>query len=176
MNIRAKEDAIAQLLPEERLAAKLEVLPGKLNAVPKYDDVFTPNVQFRKPIAGPVTIRLQLPHCVFPAYRADGKPSTMRVLLPLHPIARELPAVFKNQQDEMYDEPFHVPPPDEVVLDERWEAGEWFRSGSIWQIGKGKVFYYRPGHETYPVFKDPVHLQVLENAVLWLGRPTEAKR
>ncbi len=115
-------------------------------------------------------IRLTLPNCCFPAYRADGKPSQVRVLKPDHPVARGLPARFGIEQTEMYGEPFHVPPPDEVVLEERWETGEWFRSGSLWRIGKGMVFYFRPGHETYPVYKDPNVLKVIDNAVHWLGR------
>ena len=56
-----------------------------------------------------------------------------------------------------------------MVLEERWERGEWFRSGMVWEIGKGKVFYFRPGHEIYPVFKNPDVLKVLDNAVRWLG-------
>ena len=56
-----------------------------------------------------------------------------------------------------------------MVLEERWERGEWFRSGMVWEIGKGKIFYFRPGHEIYPVFKNPDVLTVLDNAVRWLG-------
>jgi len=93
----------------------------------------------------------------------------MRVLLPDHPIARGLPAQFAIDQTEMYDEPFHVPLPDAVVLEERWEKGEWFRSGSVWSLGRGRVFYFRPGHEIYPVFKNREVLRILENAVRWLG-------
>jgi trehalose utilization protein len=62
-----------------------------------------------------------------------------------------------------------VPPPDEVVLEERWATGEWSRSGAVWKAGDGRVFYFRPGHETYPVFKDANALKVEENAVVWLG-------
>ena len=69
----------------------------------------------------------------------------------------------------MYDEPFHVPEPDAVVLEERWAGGEWFRSGSVWNVGQGKVFYFRPGHETFPVYKSALMLKVIENAVRWLG-------
>ena len=36
-------------------------------------------------------------------------------------------------------------------------------------IGKGKVFYFRPGHEQYPVFKQPEMIQILSNACRWLG-------
>ena len=50
-----------------------------------------------------------------------------------------------------------------------WEAAERFRSGMIWNLGKGKVFYFRPGHETYPVYKQEAALKVVENAVRWLG-------
>jgi trehalose utilization protein len=62
-----------------------------------------------------------------------------------------------------------VPPPDAVIFEERWETGEWFRSGSLWQLGQGKVFYFRPGHEAYPVYKDPTVMRIIENAARWLG-------
>jgi trehalose utilization protein len=55
------------------------------------------------------------------------------------------------------------------VFEGRWDRGERFRSGCVWQVGQGRVFYFRPGHETYPVFKQPEPLRVLENAVRWLG-------
>ena len=62
---------------------------------------------------------------------------------------------------------FHVPAPDAVVFEERWDKGEYFRSGMTWQVGTGKVFYYRPGHETYPVYRQPEVVRVLANAVMW---------
>jgi trehalose utilization protein len=69
----------------------------------------------------------------------------------------------------MYDEPFHIPTPDAVILEERWDKGEHFRSGCVWQIGKGRVFYFRPGHETFPVYQQAEPLRVIENGVRWLG-------
>ena len=69
----------------------------------------------------------------------------------------------------MYGEPFHVPAPDEVVFEEKWDKGESFRSGSVWKVGKGRVFYFRPGHETYPIFKQAEPLRVVENAVRWMA-------
>jgi trehalose utilization protein len=171
MNERAREDALKVLPPAERATAVLleTNLFANLRTAPKYTDRVTPSVIYRKPVAGPVRIELTLPNCCFPAYRPDAMPSHVRVLLPKHPIAKGLPAEFTIAQTEMYDEPFHVPPPDEVVLEERWERGEWFRSGSVWHVGQGKVFYFRPGHEIYPVFKNPDALRVIENAVRWLG-------
>lgn len=116
---------------------------------------------------------LTLPQCVFPAFRADGAPSHVTTLLPEHPIMKGLPAKWDIPQTEMYGEPFHVPPPDEVVFEERWDKGEHFRGGCIWKVGQGRVFYFRPGHETYPVFKQAEPLLVIENAVRWLA-PTSA--
>ncbi len=68
--------------------------------------------------------RLTLPQCVFHGYRADGAPSHVTTLLPQHPIATGLPEQWDIPQTEMVDEPFHVPAPDAVVVEERWDKGE----------------------------------------------------
>jgi len=60
-----------------------------------------------------------------------------------------------------------VPTPDAVVFEERWDKGEHFRSGCAWQVGQGRVFYFRPGHETAPTYFNPQVRQVLLNAVRW---------
>lgn len=111
------------------------------------------------------SVKLYLPNCCFPAYRNDGKPSFLRVLKSDHPLAFNLPGKFSLPRTEMYDEPFHVPEPDETILHERWDAGEEFRSAMLWKLGKGTVIYIRPGHETFPIYKDPNMLQLIENAV-----------
>ena len=121
-------------------------------------------------------VQVNLPNCCFPAWRADGKPSLMRSVSMSHPIATGIPSSFKIAKTEMYSEPFHVPEPDTVIFEEYWDAGEWFRSGMVWNIGKGKVFYFRPGHETYPVFKEPIPLKVIENAVSYLGTDIRNKK
>lgn len=61
------------------------------------------------------------------------------------------------------------PSPAKVVLEERLANGEWFRSGAVWQVGKGRVFYFRPGHETFVGSKEKPILQILENAVRWIA-------
>ena len=93
-------------------------------------------------------------------------------LLPQHPIAAGLPTQWDIPQTEMYGEPFHVPAPDEVVFEEKWDKGEHFRSGCVWQVGKGRVFYFRPGHETYPIYQQAEPLRVVENAVRWMSPKT----
>ena len=56
------------------------------------------------------------------------------------------------------------------MFQETWDAGESFRSGSVWNLGKGKVFYFRPGHETFGDYHQPETLRVVENAVRWLAK------
>lgn len=171
MNIRARADALRSLAPEERARAVFVETNAysNLRVAPKLTDRLTPWVQYLRPLTGPVEIRLTLPNCCFPAYRPDGQPGHIHVRLPQHPIAAGLPLHFDVAQTEMYDEPFHVPPPDDVVFEETWDRGEWFRSGMVWQVGQGHVFYFRPGHEIYPVYQDANAIRVVENAVRWLG-------
>ena len=145
------------------------VEPKNRFSVPKKDAALTPRIYPRKFPNGKVKVTVKMPICVFPAYRPDGKPSFLKTLKPDHPLAKGIPEKFSLPGTEMYDEPFHVPAPDEVIFEERWPKGEWFRSGSVWNIGKGKVFYFRPGHETYPVYKQELALRIYENAARWLA-------
>lgn len=170
MNERTQINARSQFptVANGKLTIK-NVAPPKRYTTPDYDTRITPRIFPRKFPDGRTELTIHLPICCFPAYRNDGKPSSLFTLLPDHPIAKGVPAIFQLPSTEMYDEPFHVPEPDEVVFEERWPTGEWFRSGALWNIGKGKVFYFRPGHETFPVYKQKVALQIVENAVRYLA-------
>ncbi len=170
MNERTRRDAMRTYRVPAEVQVEIREIPSpRRYTLPKPDDRPTPFTAVRKFPDVRVKAEVHLPYCCFPAYRADGKPSTVRVLKPDHPIAQGIPPKFEVPRTEMYDEPFHVPAPDEVILEECWPAGEWFRSGMVWRLGKGRVFYFRPGHETYPVFKEPAPLRILTNAVRWLG-------
>ena len=136
---------------------------------PKRNDPVTPLLAIRKFPDRLTKISVTLPNCAFPAWAEDGRPSYVTTLKPQHPIAKGVPKHFKISATEMYDEPFHIPEPDAVIFEERWSMGEWFRSGCVWQVGKGKVFYFRPGHETFPVYKEEMPLRIVENAVRWLS-------
>jgi len=160
MQARAIADARKQLGNAVTLRYRNENPMGK---VPKADDELTPNLEQKEEFW-----ELALPLCVFPSWRADGAVSHVTTLAATHPIAKGLPAQWDIAQTEMYAEPFHVPKPDVVVFEENWDKGETFRSGCVWNIGKGAVFYFRPGHETYPIYQQKEPLQVLENAVRWL--------
>jgi trehalose utilization protein len=171
MNERTRIDA-ERAIRAQAGTGQVEVVeagPPRRYTVPAADARITPYVSWRKFPDRPSRATIHLPYCCFPAYRGDGKPSRVRVLRPDHPIAAGIPAEFEIPHTEMYDEPFHVPEPDEVIFEERWASGEWFRSGAVWTLGRGKVFYFRPGHETYAVFKEPMPLKILANAARWLA-------
>ncbi len=88
-----------------------------------------------------------------------------------HPIAAGLPDHFELENEEMYGEPFGVPEPMETVFVIWFQGGEVFRSGLTWKRGAGNVFYFRPGHETYPTYHDANVQTVLRNAVKWAYNP-----
>lgn len=92
-------------------------------------------------------------------------------ILPGHPIAEGLGEYFELPAEEMYGEPFGIPTPDELIFISWFTGGEVFRSGATWYRGHGRVFYFRPGHETYPTYHHPEIQRVLANAARW-ARPT----
>ena len=89
------------------------------------------------------------------------------VIQPQHPIAKGLPPFFEIPHEEMYGERFDIPAPDELVLLSWFQSGEVFRSGCCFTRGYGRIFYFQPGHETYPVYYQDVVQQVIKNAVRW---------
>lgn len=169
MEERTKQDALGKLSAEERAKAQVEWIGKFERRAPKGDAKLTPSVSYEKGEGGKTVVRIVRPNCCFPEYAAHGKPSRMKTLLPGHPIAKGIPGEFTVSQTEMYGEPFHVPSPDAVVFEETWKAGQRFRSGAIWGLGRGKVFYFRPGHENFNVFHQPEPLQIVANATRWLA-------
>ena len=76
----------------------------------------------------------------------------------------------------MYGEPFVIPEPDETLFISWYEGGEVFRSGVTFKRGAGRIFYFSPGHETYPIYHNPEIQTVLRNAVRWANHPGPAWR
>lgn len=105
------------------------------------------------------------------SWREAGERERIWVTSRNHPIAEGLPDHFELENEEMYGEPFGVPEPLETVFISWFQGGEVFRSGLTWRRGAGKVFYFRPGHETYPTYHDPNVQKVLQNAVRWAHNP-----
>jgi trehalose utilization protein len=100
-------------------------------------------------------------------WREAGERERLWVCNPGHPIAQGIDRCFEIENSEMYGEPFAVPTPEEIVFLSWFEGGEVFRSGSTWKRGNGKIFYFSPGHEMYPIYFHPLVRQVLRNAVHW---------
>ena len=105
------------------------------------------------------------------SWREAGERERLWVCAPGHPIAAGLPPHFELEQEEMYGEPFGIPEPDETVMISWFQGGEVFRSGATWRRGRGRVFYFRPGHETYPTYHDGNVQHVIRNAVRWAHNP-----
>jgi len=168
MNERTRQDFRTSI--PGKLASRMKFVekpaPGGL---PKATDPLTPS-QTLVVNGTERQLEVVLPNCAFPTYREDGKPSHVTVLNPDHPLAKGLPATFDIPATEMYSSPFHVPKPDVSIIEEKWDMGESFTSGSYWKLGNGGVIYFRPGHESYPVFKQAEPLKFIENAVRFLGK------
>jgi trehalose utilization protein len=100
-------------------------------------------------------------------WREANERERLWVVEPGHPIAEGLGEYFDIPHEEMYGERFDIPAPDELVLVSWFAGGEVFRSGCCYRRGAGKIFYFRPGHETYPTYYQPEVLRVIANAVRW---------
>ena len=92
-------------------------------------------------------------------------------VMPAHPIVEGIEEFFELPGEEMYGEPFGIPTPDELIFISWFSGGEVFRSGCTWYRGHGRIFYFRPGHETYPSYYHPQVQRVIINGVRW-ARPT----
>ena len=100
-------------------------------------------------------------------WRENGDLERIWAVNPAHPIAKGLPMYFELANEETYGEPFDIPEPDELVFIGWFEGGEVFRSGCCYRRGQGKIFYFQPGHETYPTYHNAAVQQVIKNAVRW---------
>lgn len=88
-------------------------------------------------------------------------------LEPSHPITKGIGEYIELPNAEMYGERFDIPTPDKVIFVSWFEGGEVFRSGCTFKRGHGNIFYFRPGHETYPIFYNNEVIKVIANAVNW---------
>lgn len=100
-------------------------------------------------------------------WREADENERLWVIDPAHAIAEGLGEYFELPLEEMYGERFDIPQPDELVFVSWFPGGEVFRSGCCWHRGRGKVFYFRPGHESYPTYKDATVMKVITNAIHW---------
>jgi trehalose utilization protein len=110
--------------------------------------------------------RLMGTSCDLKWREADDK-ERLWVVEPGHPIAEGMGEYVELEHDEMYGERFDIPQPDALVFISWFSGGEVFRSGCCFTRGRGKIFYFRPGHETYPTYHNPQVIRVIANAARW---------
>ncbi|GAB3058890.1 ThuA domain-containing protein [Virgibacillus ainsalahensis] len=110
-------------------------------------------------------------------WREADEKERLWVVDPTHPITEGIHEYIELEKEEMYGEHFDIPAPDELIFISWFEGGEVFRSGATFKRGRGKIFYFRPGHETYPTYHHKDIQHVIKNGVKWAAntntpRPT----
>lgn len=104
-------------------------------------------------------------------WREDAEKERVWCVDLTHPINKGVGEFVDVAHEEMYGEPFDIPTPDELVYLGWFQGGEVLRSGCVFKRGRGKLFYFNPGHETYPTYKNPSIVKILKNACEYL-KPT----
>jgi trehalose utilization protein len=105
-------------------------------------------------------------------WREAAEKERLWVMSPGHPITAGLSKDYiEIDHEEMYGEHFDIPDPDELIFVSWFEGGEVFRSGCVWKRGAGKVFYFRPGHESFPTYYLPDVKRVIANGVKYVAPP-----
>ena len=97
----------------------------------------------------------------------DDDSERLYVTCPSHPIAAGIPEVIELPNEELYGEYFDIPKPDDVIFTGWFKSGAVFRSGVTFTRGNGRIFYFQPGHEAYPIYYNPDIQQIIRNAVHW---------
>ncbi|NQU43960.1 ThuA domain-containing protein [bacterium] len=100
-------------------------------------------------------------------WREVGEKERLWNVEPAHPITEGIGEYFELPHTEMYGERFDIPTPDKIIFISWFQGGEVFRSGCTWERGHGRIFYFRPGHETYPIYYNENVMRVISNAVRW---------
>ncbi len=102
-------------------------------------------------------------------WRESDDREILWVCEPAHPITRGIDRAIILPAEETYGEPFTVPTPDKLLFISNFAGGEVFRSGCLYERGNGKVFYFQPGHESYPTYYNPQIQTVIRNAVRFVA-------
>jgi trehalose utilization protein len=111
-------------------------------------------------------------HCSLLWREADEREILWNIA-PCHPICEGVPDQIVLPHHEMYGERFDIPEPQETLFISWYEGGNVFRSGCTFKRGNGKIFYFSPGHETYPVYADANIRKVIANGVRWAHSPSK---
>lgn len=102
-------------------------------------------------------------------WRETADSEILWVVEPSHPITRGIDRYFTLPAEETYGEPFTIPTPDKLLFISSFSGGEVFRSGCLFERTNGKIFYFQPGHETFPTYYDKNVQTVIKNAVRFVA-------
>jgi len=106
-------------------------------------------------------------------WRNEGERELVWTVDPAHPVAAGVPHPIVIEAHEMYGEPFDIPAPDDLVFVSSFAGGEVIRGGCGFHRGAGRIFYFSPGDQEYPIYHDPDIRRVIANAVLWAAPSRE---
>ena len=102
-------------------------------------------------------------------WRESDDEEILWVIEPSHPIVQGVGRAIILPAEETYGEPFVIPTPDKLLFIGHFAGGEVFRSGCLYERGNGKVFYFQPGHESYPTYYNEKVQTVIRNAVRFVA-------
>lgn len=105
------------------------------------------------------------------SWRNDGERELIWTVKPSHPIAEGVESPIVIPEQEMYGELFDIPEPDDLIFISSFSGGEVFRSGVTFTRGRGRIFYFSPGDQEYPVYHHPQIRKVIANGVEWAAQP-----
>ena len=104
-------------------------------------------------------------------WRENDETEIMWNIRPDHPIMQGVGTRVVIPHEETYGEFFRIPDPDELLMISWFSGGEVFRSALTFHRGAGRIFYFKPGHETYPIYHMPEVQRILCNAAKWAYNP-----
>lgn len=125
--------------------------------------IFLHSAHFSKPFRSLIGTPCSL------CWRESDDKEIVWVVEPSHPITQGIDRYFTLPAEETYGEPFAIPTPDKLLFIGNFSSGEVFRSGCLFERGNGKIFYFQPGHETYPIYYDKNIQTVIRNAVRYIA-------
>jgi trehalose utilization protein len=106
-------------------------------------------------------------------WRSDQDRELVWTVDATHPITQGVPNPIVIEQQEMYGETFDIPAPDELVFISSFTGGEVFRSGCTFRRGHGKIFFFSPGDQDFPVYHHKDVRRVIANGVQWAASDFE---
>ncbi|MEU2159352.1 ThuA domain-containing protein [Streptomyces sp. NPDC019396] len=113
-----------------------------------------------------IFIRLMGTTCAL-NWRDEGERELLWTVAPAHPITQGIPSPVIIPEQECYSEFFDIPEPDELLFISSFQGGEVFRSGATFTRGKGRIFYFSPGDQAYPVYHQLEIQRILANGIRW---------